>query len=371
MNLQNKSKEELIKIIDELTLENQKLKSIPIDNIPNGVIYQYISDLNGSIISFPYSSSGVIDLFGFTPEELKADPYLAFNLVHPEDLTPMIETSKNALKDLSDFEFEYRIKSNDTYKWVLTKSKPRLIENNLVIWEGITTDITAYKLLEVKLQESETKYRLLFENMSLCFSYHKVIFNEITSEYDFIYLEANKACREFNGFLTDEFKNKSIRQLFPKASNEMINKYCTVGITGESLQFEYFSKLYSKHISLLCYSPSKGYFATVFEDITERKYIEEQLVLAKEKAEDINKLKSTILSNMSHELRTPMNSILGFSHLLPNIKNYEEVTEISHLINSSALRLMETLNLIIDLSKIEAGELKLVFSDYDLTQIIH
>jgi len=93
----------------------------------------------------------------------------------------------------------------------------------------------------------------------------------------------------------------------------------------------------------------------VFSDITEIKKQEEELLKAKIQAEDMSRLKSSFFANMSHELRTPLNGILGFSELMEDETDVEEMRKMSSIINRSGKRLLETLNLILDLSRLEAG----------------
>ena len=99
-----------------------------------------------------------------------------------------------------------------------------------------------------------------------------------------------------------------------------------------------------------------GYVGTI-TDITGIKEYEEKLSKAKEKAEESDRLKSAFLMNMSHEIRTPMNGILGFLDLLqnPDLDKKQADTYID-IVNQSGQRLLETINAIIELSKIEAGE---------------
>ena len=107
------------------------------------------------------------------------------------------------------------------------------------------------------------------------------------------------------------------------------------------------------------------------EDITVRKEMEQDLIKAKEKAEESDKLKSAFLANMSHEIRTPMNAIIGFSQLLsePDITPQEQGHYIS-LIQKSGGDLLGLIDDIIDISKIEAGQLKVFKSDYFLETIM-
>lgn len=95
----------------------------------------------------------------------------------------------------------------------------------------------------------------------------------------------------------------------------------------------------------------------IIYDITERKKTEEELIRAKEKAEESDKLKSAFLANMSHEIRTPMNGILGFAQLLkePKLTGEEQQSYIS-IIEKSGARMLNIINDIVDISKIESGQ---------------
>ena len=109
---------------------------------------------------------------------------------------------------------------------------------------------------------------------------------------------------------------------------------------------------------------------TIIADITARKKYEKELILAKEEAEEMNRLKSSFLANMSHELRTPMIGILGYSDLLTEEGNPPQVIEYADIIYKSGSRLMNTLNLILDLSRIEAGKLEMVKTEIDAVETV-
>lgn len=105
------------------------------------------------------------------------------------------------------------------------------------------------------------------------------------------------------------------------------------------------------------------------QDITERKRIEVELTIAKEKAEESDRLKSAFLSNMSHEIRTPMNGILGFAELLkePSLTG-EEQQEYIGIIERSGTRMLNIINDIVDISKIESGSMKILISETNINQ---
>lgn len=92
-------------------------------------------------------------------------------------------------------------------------------------------------------------------------------------------------------------------------------------------------------------------------DIDHQKKIEEELRIAKEKAENLDRLKSAFLANMSHEIRTPLNSIVGFASLLAESEDKEEREEYLAIMQENSELLLQLISDILDLSKIEAGTL--------------
>lgn len=107
------------------------------------------------------------------------------------------------------------------------------------------------------------------------------------------------------------------------------------------------------------------------EDITHVKETEQKLISLKEKAEESDRLKTAFLSNMSHEIRTPMNAICGFSNLLINNSfNDEQRNSFVEIININSQQLLSIINDIIDVSKIEAGQVSISYSNISVNDII-
>ena len=115
-----------------------------------------------------------------------------------------------------------------------------------------------------------------------------------------------------------------------------------------------------------------GFFMAIKEDITEKKKMIADLIHARNKAEESDRLKSSFLANMSHEIRTPLNSIIGFSELLldPGFGT-EQHHEFVSIINASGNGLLTIISDIMDLSKIESGQVKVIRKKFSVTRLIN
>ncbi len=128
-----------------------------------------------------------------------------------------------------------------------------------------------------------------------------------------------------------------------------------------------------KFIPLLCSANlieinNEKFILTVAQDISGKKLTEQKLIEAKEKAEEMNRLKASFLSNMSHELRTPMTGILGIAEILKSEIEDQNILVLVNSLQNSAIRLHETLNLIMDLSQIDSGRLEILKTKVNLSE---
>lgn len=107
-----------------------------------------------------------------------------------------------------------------------------------------------------------------------------------------------------------------------------------------------------------------------FENITEKLKMDKMLQEAKEKAEESNRLKSAFLANMSHEIRTPLNAIVGFSEMICQSQEEEEKQEFMKIISSNNILLLQLIDDILDLSKIEAGTMEFTLGPTDINELM-
>ena len=125
-------------------------------------------------------------------------------------------------------------------------------------------------------------------------------------------------------------------------------------------------------VSEFDYDGNPAIISGVTINISKRKLEEQALIEAKEKAEESDRMKSAFVSNMSHEIRTPLNSIVGFSRILvsdPDLDN-ESKKQFSDIIESNNQLLLQLINNVLDLSKIEAGTLDFVYTDTDINILL-
>jgi len=128
------------------------------------------------------------------------------------------------------------------------------------------------------LLESQEQYHSLFENMLDGFVYCEMLYDEQNRPIDFVYLDVNKSFERLTGL--KDVEGKKVTEVIPgikELSPELFEIYGRVALTGKTEKFEIYFKPLAKHLSVSVYSPQKGYFAAVFDDITEQKRFEEKL----------------------------------------------------------------------------------------------
>lgn len=131
-------------------------------------------------------------------------------------------------------------------------------------------------------------------------------------------------------------------------------------------------EMWEELVAETVYDPDKNLIGLtgIFLPVTEQKLLEQNLRNALNKAEEANKLKSAFLANMSHEIRTPLNAIIGFSNLLPTAQSRDEMNEFIGIIESNNSLLLQLINDILDLSKIEAGTLDFSETTFSVNEIL-
>ncbi|MBK7630260.1 MAG: PAS domain S-box protein [Ignavibacteriales bacterium] len=190
----------------------------------------------------------------------------------------------------------------------------------------------------------------------------------------------NPKFSEITGYSLAEVKSKNPNILKSGIhKKEFYNNLWSTLLSGKIWQGEFQNKkksgdIYWENAIIAPIINSEGVitnYIAVKEDITEKKKMIEELIFAKEKAEEMNRVKSSFFANMSHELRTPMVGILGFSEFLMNeLKDNSNYFTMVNSINVSGHRLLETLNLILNLSKLEASKVEVNLQSQNIVTLL-
>ena len=229
-------------------------------------------------------------------------------------------------------------------------------------------DITARKTAEQKLLESESKYRSVVENAADGILIGDARGNIVDVNGSFLKMtgyEAHDILQHHISILfdRDELKERPLRFDLLDLGESVIIEREIVNKAGEGIPIEMNSK-----------RTSKDNYLAIIRDLRERRKAEEnlrginrELKEAKEKAEESDRLKTAFLANMSHEIRTPMNGVLGFAELLkdPDQSSDSRNTYLDIII-SSGQQLLHIINDVLAISKIETGQMPVLFSRVDL-----
>ena len=215
---------------------------------------------------------------------------------------------------------------------------------------GIVKDITERKEAEQNLIESEEKFRAITEQSS-----EGITIADTSGNYVFV----NTTFCKMSGYSENELLNMTVFDMKSNPENSDFNK--RLGESGYLFEIPLKRKDNSVYLAEITGDTidigGKQLVMGVVRDITDRKKNEDELKTAKKEAEEASRFKSEFLANMSHEIRTPLNAIIGFSEILQTQLTNKKYISYIDKIAVSGNNLLKLINDILDLSKIEAGQL--------------
>ena len=318
--------------------------------------FLWVLDTQGNIITV---NNTVIDRLGYSEEELIGNSVL---MVHPPALRNEAgEIVKDMLlgkRDSCPIPIMDKLDNAIPVETYIEQGK----WNGEDALFGVSKDISKLKLSEEKFLKA--------------FHINPAI-SGITELETGKYIEVNQAFLDILGYKKDEVIGKISSDLV-KMDKEFSEKARTELLRHGSLRNKetiiYTKKREPKNVLFsaeIISIQGKKYNFAIALDITRMKKTEKELIKAKVKAEESDRLKSAFLSNMSHEIRTPMNGILGFTQLLKESKySGSEKEHFISIIEKSGNRMLDTINDIIDISKIEAGQIEVVNTVISVNKIL-
>lgn len=324
----------------------------------------------------PEWSDGLYALVGNDPHGGPIDVEWAYTLWHPDDRERIGDLISSVLETPSSFDTVARLQHVDghylttrLYGFVETDAK-----GNPSALYGVVHDITVQSRTELALRESERQYRLIVTAAS-----------DMIARYD-----ADGRCTFMSpagqailGFEVDEFVgNGPLRFIHPDDRESIVQLFENASETKRPANVVYRANHKDGHHVWLeasarpVFDDNGGLVEVVIiaRDISERKATEDSLRAAREKAEAANRTKSRFLANMSHELRTPLNAVIGFSDIMCEEMfgslGSEQYKDYSKLIRESGQFLLELINDILDMSKVEAGKYELYLEEVQFNELV-
>ena len=358
------------KIIEEKLIESEQRYEMAIEAADLG-IWDYVVGSGKTFYSRKWKS-----ILGYYPDEI-FDSYSVWeDLLHPEDKDRMVLFINNFLNsDLRVYEAEFRLRhKNGHYVWIKSRATVIRDENGKAIrMLGTHRDITEEK-------KSENEFKKL--QQALMQSPISVVITDKDGYIEFF----NPAFCKITGWNDQEILGKKpsiLKSGFqPESFYEKLWKTISSGNEWQG-EFKNKKKNGEYYWELASISPIKNNFGTIThyvkiaENISYLKKIEKDLKKAKQDAEIANNYKNHFLANMSHEIRTPINTIIGFSELIRNENlPVDKRHKYSGIIEENSQSLLRLIDDIIDVSKIEANELKIkkeacslgdLFSELEMT----
>lgn len=348
------------KISERIISEQKREISTLMNNLP-GMAYRCANNINWTM---EFVSDGCYQLTGFRKDELINDKVVSYaNLINKDDQLLVFETVQNAINNHEQFTLLYRITTwQGLEKWVWEKGCAIYNERGEVIClEGFVTDITERKLSEEKITILAHALTSVSECVCITNMRDKIIF-------------VNKSFSRVYGYSLAELVGKPITFVRSEKNDPLIIKKIypetlAGGWTGELINKRKNGEEFPIHLSTSLITDDAGKpiaLAGVSLDITESKKNQAELVEARDQAQQASRLKSNFFTAISHELRTPLVGILGFAEVLVDKIKQPQLSSMAEMILSSGKRLLETLNSVLDLSKIESDRLEFKYKEVEL-----
>jgi two-component system, sensor histidine kinase and response regulator len=312
--------------------------------------------LNGQFLKV---NRALCEAVGYPEEDLLA---LTFqDITHPEDLEADLKLARQLLEgQIDSYQFEKRyIHRDGRTVWILlVGSLVRDPAGRPVNFIAQVRDVTARKVAEEALRESEARYRMLLDTAN-----EGVWTIDSEGRTDYV----NRRMADLLGYEPEEMAGRPLFDFMDAAARRDAELYESRRRSGirEVHEFRFQRRDGEELWALLATTPiptaDGGYSGALamVTDITDRKRAEAALLRAKVVAEQATRAKSEFLANMSHEIRTPMNGIIGMTELLLDTGLTQEQREYLDMVLGSAESLLHIIDDILDFSRVEAGKLEL------------
>jgi len=337
-------------------------------------------------LNFFYVNQGAVDQVGYSYDELlQMTPYAIKPDYDEANFKQLIEPFLSGEVASHTFRTRHQHKDGHIIPVEIFLQYITLDDNARFI--AVVRDITDRIAIENQLKLANDELEQRVEERTVTIKQQATILNQIhdsviSTDLNGTISSWNKGAERLFGYTQDEAIGKNISSLYPEdqlstLQNDVIQPLLENG--DHEIEVEMINNLgerFSAHLSLSLLRNDAGDPVGMVGyslDITDRKRAEEELQKTKMLAEKASQSKTEFLSRMSHELRTPMNAILGFGQILEHNLNgtmtEEEVDSVQEILKGG-YHLLELINEVLDLSRVESGRLQLSLEDVELCQLV-
>lgn len=338
-----------------------------------GMVFQFVRDVGGTL-KFTYVSEGSRAVFGLEPTQILADGLVITKMADPRDGVANISARLDEVQRSQSLYHRigrFNLRSGEA-RWIESYAQPQMLEDGIVTWTGISIDVTAQKLLEDELDEVRDRISSILSSVDdVIFSTTADslqttfvsdaairILGHAPSEYlkddELFFKHVHPADRTglesgIRAISRDRSLDAEVRYLHPDGRTLWlrVRAHLSLGEDGQPLRID-----------------------GITTDVTSRKQSEIELDQARDEAVKANAAKSEFLSRMSHELRTPMNAILGFAQLLELDNLSQKQSESVQHILRAGRHLLELVDEVLDISRIESGTLAISLEPVELSRLV-
>ena len=303
------------------------------------------------------------EMLGYTLDEVGCSQAFFEAHVHPDDLRRAHDAMRrHARGEIPFVDLEIRMRAKDgSWRWILDRGK-------ILEWNddgtprravGTHMDITKRKQQERALRRSEERFRAASEQAV-----------DVVAIFDadgtFQYL--SPSVESVTGFEREALVGRSGFEFVHPADRDALRAAFDTALRSPDAPVEVMGRYRHRegtwrHLSIrgrrISSQDGTPQVLANVRDVTDEKRRRTQLLAAKKKAEEVSALKSAMLANMSHEVRTPLTTVIGFADMLADLELGDTPTHVADLIQQSAHRLLDTLDGVLDLSRLEADAVDL------------
>lgn len=396
MDIQDKTKEEIIKELQELREEYHSLKILYNEDIAkknqaeeaknksldrfNGLIKKvpvgiYIVCIRADMqMDFEYVSDRWCEIHQIKREDALADISNVHKMIHKDDIENFLKLNEEVARNKKNFLWEGRFVIEGEIRWFRIESVPINYENEDIRWYGVVQDITRRKLSELALRQSEQNFRTLADMAKIMIS---IVSEKNREKYLYVNNEWTSAL-EYSKKEAQELK--AIDVLTPE-SHKQVMEYAAKRIQGLKVPASYEITVVTKSgklkyldnsSTIINFNNQKAFLNTSL-DITEHKLLLKAMSESESALRELNAQKDKFFSIIAHDLKSPFNAILGFSELLLeqiNEKNYTEIDKYAISIEQSSQRAFDLLINLLEWSRAQIGKVEFTPENFDMADLI-